>query len=214
MMKTLKIPYLSTLDVLDLSSISFLMEEKAQRDFINVINWKEYPYLPVVVFDIARGNEDLYIRYQVKGNSLKAVTELDNGPVHKDSCVEFFMKKPGDNFYFNFEFNCRGICDASRRYSRTDKNSFSPENYRSIRRYSTVNSGPFPEKLGTYYWELAVAIPFRVMGLDPNHLPEKILGNFYKCADDTAYPHFLSWSPIDLPEPNFHCPEFFGELYF
>ncbi|WP_262895053.1 carbohydrate-binding family 9-like protein, partial [Parabacteroides distasonis] len=26
-------------------------------------------------------------------------------------------------------------------------------------------------------------------------------------------PHFVSWSPIDLPEPNFHCPEFFGEIY-
>ena len=26
-------------------------------------------------------------------------------------------------------------------------------------------------------------------------------------------PHFRKLSPIDLPEPNFHCPEFFrGDL--
>ena len=69
------------------------------------------------------------------------------------------------------------------------------------------------EKLGVYSWELVVAIPFRLMGLDPDNLPEKIMGNFYKCADDTEFPHFVSWSPIDLPSPNFHCPEFFGEIY-
>ncbi|MDD2936708.1 MAG: carbohydrate-binding family 9-like protein, partial [Proteiniphilum sp.] len=25
-------------------------------------------------------------------------------------------------------------------------------------------------------------------------------------------PHFISWSPIDLPKPNFHVPQFFGLL--
>lgn len=214
MMKTLKVPYLSTLDVLDLSSIGFLMEEKAHRDFINVVNWKEYPYLPIVAFDIARGDKDLYIRFLVRGNSLKAVVELDNGPVYKDSCLEFFMKKPEDNTYMNFEFNCRGVCDASRRLSRMEKTSLNPDEYTRIRRYSSVGGEPFAEKPGNYSWELVIAIPFELMGLDPQNLPEKIMGNFYKCADETAYPHFLSWSPIELPEPNFHCPEFFGEIYF
>ena len=40
-MKKLKVPYLETLDVLDLSSVGFLME-KAQRESIDVINWEEY----------------------------------------------------------------------------------------------------------------------------------------------------------------------------
>lgn len=213
-MKTLKVPYLSTLDVLDLSSIGFLLEEKAHREFINVVNWKEYPYLPVVTFDIARGKNDLYIRYLVRGNSLKAVVEYDNGPVHKDSCVEFFMKKPGDDIYMNFEFNCRGVCDAARRLSKMEKSSLTSGEYARIRRHSSIGSEPFSEKLGTYSWELIVAIPFELMGLNPQNLPEKITGNFYKCADETAYPHFLSWSPINLPEPNFHCPQFFGEIYF
>ena len=52
-MKKLKVPYLETLDVLDLSSVGFLME-KAQRESIEVINWVEYPYKPIVAFDIAR----------------------------------------------------------------------------------------------------------------------------------------------------------------
>jgi hypothetical protein len=38
------------------------------------------------------------------------------------------------------------------------------------------------------------------------------MANFYKCGDETPEPHFLSWNPIDLPKPNFHVPQFFGQL--
>jgi len=72
----------------------------------------------------------------------------------------------------------------------------------------------FDEQRGVFSWELVVAIPLELMGLDPANLPEKILANFHKCADDTNAPHFLSWNPIDTPAPDFHRPEFFGELYF
>ncbi|MBP7485907.1 MAG: hypothetical protein KA789_00525, partial [Parabacteroides sp.] len=94
-MKSIKIPYLKTLDVLDLTSIGFLMEDKAHRESIDTVNWDEYPYKPIVTFDIARGDKDLYIRYFVKGNSLRAVHAADDSPVHQDSCVEFFMQVPG-----------------------------------------------------------------------------------------------------------------------
>ena len=50
-MKRIKVPYLKTLDVLDLTSIGFLMEEKAHRESIDVINWDAYPYKPIVAFD-------------------------------------------------------------------------------------------------------------------------------------------------------------------
>ena len=212
-MKKLKVPYLVTLDVLDLSSAGYLLESKAQREYIDVINWEEYPYKPIVAFDIARTDENLYIRYFVKGNSLKAVHSSDGSPVYTDSCVEFFMKTVDDHNYMNFEFNCIGTCDAARRQSRDIKRSLNTDEYTSIRRYSSIENKPFSEKTGVFSWELVVSIPFRLMGLDPENLPEKILGNFYKCADDTEYPHFVSWNPIDLPSPDFHRPEFFGEIY-
>lgn len=213
-MKKLKIPYLTTLDVLDLSSVGFLLENKARREYINVVNWDTYPYKPIAVVDVARSDANLYLRYFVKGNSLKAIYDTDNSPVHKDSCVEFFMKKVEDDYYMNFEFNCIGTCDAARRESRDIKQSLSQEEYQTIRRYSARNAHPFDEKMGVFSWELVVAIPLELMGIDSANLPEKILGNFFKCADATVAPHFLSWSPIDTPEPDFHRPEFFGELYF
>ena len=38
--------------------------------------------------------------------------------------------------------------------------------------------------------------------------------NFYKCGDQTLHPHWLTWSPVAFPKPQFHLPEFFGELVF
>ena len=32
----------------------------------------------------------------------------------------------------------------------------------------------------------------------------------FKCGDETAHPHFGSWSPIVWPEPQFHLSQFFG----
>ena len=123
------------------------------------------------------------------------------------------MKKEGDSHYMNFEFNCIGTCDAARRTSRDIKTSLSQEEYKSIIRLPSVRRRAFEEIKGIHTWNLIVVIPLKLMGLDPSNLPEKILGNFYKCADETMNPHFVSWSSIDLPEPNFHCPEFFGEIY-
>ena len=38
--------------------------------------------------------------------------------------------------------------------------------------------------------------------------------NFYKCGDQLPVPHFVAWNNIQSAEPNFHLPEFFGEIYF
>ena len=38
--------------------------------------------------------------------------------------------------------------------------------------------------------------------------------NFYKCGNKTPHKHYLSWAPIDLDSPNFHCPEYFGVIQF
>ena len=65
---------------------------------------------------------------------------------------------------------------------------------------------------GIWNWRVTVVIPFSLIGVDPENLPERLRANFYKCGDETAHPHFLSWSPIGTPSPDFHRPEFFGEL--
>jgi len=213
-MKRLGIPYLPALDVLDISSAGLLMEHKAHRGYIDVINWKDYLYKPIAAFDVARSKVELYIRYFVRGYSLRAVYEADGSPVERDSCVECYIQKPEGTSYMAFAFNCIGACAGAEHYARDIKTPLSAAHYARIRRYSTTEPRTFDEKKGIYSWEVVVAIPLRLLSLTPECLPKKILGNFSKRADATAYPHYISWNPIDTPSPDFHCPEFFGELYF
>jgi hypothetical protein len=214
-MKQVTVPFLPSLDGRDLSEARALMELHAVRESIDVLNWPaQFPYKPIVAFDIARGREELYLHYFVRGMSLRALSDHDGHFVHEDSCVEFFMRQADEMSYINFEFNCIGTCYAARHLSRQDNTPLTTDEFRSLRRYTTLQSEAFAERKGLYAWELLVAIPFRVMGIDPQRLPAMIRGNFYKCADKTEHPHYVTWNPIDLPHPNYHCPEFFGEIHF
>jgi hypothetical protein len=146
---------------------------------------------------------------------LKATFSNDQEPVYQDSCVEFFCMPVGADRYTNFEFNCIGTCSASSRKSRhEDVVPFSPIEMQTIKRYPSIGRRAFNEMEGMFEWELTVKIPFELIGIDSTNLPEKILGNFYKCADETDSMHFVTWSPVHTEKPDFHCPEYFGELYF
>jgi len=146
---------------------------------------------------------------------LKAVYSTDQSPVHEDSCVEFFCRLPENDFYTNFEFNCIGTCSASKRRARkTEVVPFNVSEMQTIKRFPSIGTKSFNELQGIFEWELTVEIPFKLIGIDPLNLPEKLWANFYKCADATDSPHYVSWNPVKTEKPDFHQPEFFGELYF
>ena len=67
-------------------------------------------------------------------------------------------------------------------------------------------------------WELNYAIPAAFLRrFFPEFRAESgamICGNFYKCGDETVQPHYYSWNPVELVDPDFHRSEFFGKLYF
>ena len=182
---------------------------------IDKVNWpEEWPEKPEVTLDVENNREWLFLRWHVKGEQLRAVTTEDQGPVWEDSCVEFFCQVPGDKHYMNFECNCIGAMVASRRLGRDeDVQPLSKEDMRTIKRNCSFPREVIEERDGLWSWEVELGIPLRlIFGEKEIAFPQKLKANFYKCADKTKKPHFLSWQPIDLPKPNFHCPEFFGEI--
>lgn len=215
MKKKVTVPFILSLDDLNLEEVNDVLEGIAPMQSVEHVNWpKEFSYAPITEFYLGRSNQYLYISYSVHGNCLLAENYKNNSSVWEDSCVEFFAQVPGTPGYFNFEFNCIGTCLAAHRESRESATHFTDEQIGRIRRYASAGTKPFRELQGMFHWFLTVAVPFDLLGLDGENLPEKINANFYKCADASSLPHYLSWSPIRLPAPNFHCPEFFGELYF
>ena len=211
----LTIPFYPQLDEMLLEDASNFLEQEETKHHIGCRNWAEkFPYHPLTAFTIAYSNKYIYVDFYVRGNYLKAVNYTNNSPVAEDSCVEFFLQVPGSKEYWNFEFNCIGTVNASHRETRENPTRLNDNEISQIKRYASCGTRPFEEMEGIFSWNLIIAIPFSLIGLKENELPEKILGNFYKCGSKTSNPHLLSWSPIVYPKPDFHRPEFFGELFF
>ena len=177
---------------------------------LECVNWAEYPYTPQVSFHIAHSDKALAIFFKVKESHVRAVSLEANDPVWEDSCVEIFLANPCGEGYFNFETNCIGTSLAAKRRSKTDADMFGPELMDKIRTVGSLPHEAIDSKGEGQEWTMLKIIPFTMLGLDK--APASLKGNFYKCGDCCERMHFLSWSPIDLPTPNFHCPEFFGEI--
>lgn len=199
-----------------LNSLSEYLEQRVDPQWINVINWKVYPYRPKVRFRIAHNNRELFIQYEVKEKYIKAERTAINEMVCGDSCVEFFVSPRKDGIYYNFEFNPIGTCLVGRGHGRDDSQLLSPDLIRQIRTHGSRGDKPFTEQEGDHTWKLLVVIPTSIIGMGENDTlsGKTFRANFYKCGDELSRMHYLSWNPIDTPEPDFHRPEYFGHIDF
>lgn len=215
-MKILKINYFPKLENANIKEVADLFEQNNTFEYIDMLNWPtQFPYKPDSRFKIARSMGSLFLHFKIVERDISALYNTDHDPVWKDSCVEFFCQLPDQKSYFNFEFNCIGTCLATKRDSRTENIiTLTREQMGCIKRYASLGNTSFEPKKGIYEWKLTIEIPLFLIGVVPGKLPEEIKANFYKCADESTSPHYLSWSLISTPEPDFHCPEYFGKLVF
>lgn len=208
-MKTLRIPLLASLEETDLDTA---LELEGTRFSVDQCNWPDkFPYAPFCCGRMARTEDALVVDFRVSGLDLRVQNLEDGGRSWEDSCCELFLQRPGAAEYVNFEVNAAGKMTAARGTGRGDRKSLTPEEFGQIVRMASIE-GPQDYAGGVWTWRVILMIPFELIGLDPDDLPESLRGNIYKCGDLTAHPHFLSWAPIGTPEPDFHRPEYFGEF--
>lgn len=177
---------------------------------IACVNWPDYPYSPKVSVRVAHSDESLAVMFEVEEDHVRAVTTEDNGPVWEDSCVEVFVGDPVGEGYYNFEINCIGTLLAAHRHSRHDAVHFDAERLSRVRRITSLSHATIDSSAAGQRWWLVEVIPFELLGLQ--EAPQRLRANFYKCGDRCERPHFLSWSPIKAEKPDFHRPEYFGEV--
>ena len=177
---------------------------------INNVNWPEYPYAPVIDFHIAHSDKALAVMFKVTEDHVKAVSMKDNGPVWEDSCVEFFAKMADGQKYVNIEMNCTGTILVGERLSKADARHLSEAEIATIRHFTSLPHEPIDSKEEGQSWWAIEVIPYEIFGYSQK--PKSLRANLYKCGDKCDQPHYLSWSPIPFPAPNFHCPEYFGEI--
>lgn len=179
-------------------------------EFNNIVNspWKEeFPYSPIVSFQILHSSQFIALHYVVEEEFVRAQAIRPNESVWEDSCVEFFVSLDNKKTYYNFEFNVLGTGLIG--YGSSVK---SERNRLSAGQIETVNTLTFVKKQnGSKAWEIFLLIPKDLISLGDEG-NKVIHANFYKCGDALPNPHFIAWSNIDNPKPNFHLPQFFGEL--
>ena len=180
---------------------------------IDSVNWETYPYCPEVSFRIAHNGEAIFLNYKVNESDIKAVCDRDNGKVWEDSCVEFFISFT-ESSYYNIECNCIGKLLIGKGADKRGRTPLPDALLRQVDRWSSLGALPLENRSGD--WEISLIIPKAIFYPEITHSLDKVIakGNFYKCGDNLRTPHFLSWNPIQNETPNFHLPEFFGELRF
>lgn len=214
--KSITLPRIDSLDTLTTADdIIACLDDKGVRGQIASVGWPDaFPYRPMASFAAAYSARAIYVDFLVRCNYLRAECYTDGGPVSSDSCVEIFLEPHPGGEYWNFEFNCIGTANCSHRLTRPNPTRLTADELTRIRRYPSCGQRPFRELEGLFTWNLLTVIPLDLMGLDADNLPDKIRGNLYKCASATSEPHYLSWNPIFTDRPDFHRPEFFGDIYF
>jgi hypothetical protein len=206
-MANLKFPYLKDLKSDNSQTIVRELTASGAKFSIDKINWIEYPYKPELAIYAGYNDKYLWLHFKVKEDYIRAEGKKDQDTVYQDACVEFFIQL-GDS-YRNFEFNCIGVCLSAIGPDRHSRTRLDAENLSRVIRYPSLNPKDPPAEGSKCDWSLTVGIPLDLIGLEQG---SKFRCNFYKCGDKTKIPHYVSWAPINIPAPDFHRPEYFGEI--
>ena len=213
-MNTATVPFLKGINPHTAADELLASMEALEAIPLKEVSWVDFPYCPSVHFKIAHTAVGILLLYDVEEKHVQATYRHTNDPVYKDSCVEFFLSFDGVNYY-NLEFNCLGTGLIGYGPAvKSVRKRLAVETIEQVKTYSCIS--PDPLENGDRAWRLLLHIPlsvFEAHAID-SLSGMKCAGNFYKCGDDLPDPHYVAWSRIDNPTPNFHLPPYFGTLVF
>ena len=159
----------------------------------------------------------LYVLYQVRDRYVRGGLKKDQSMVCLDSCMEFFVQPDRNGPYYNFECNCIGtllLYEIRKQDGRLNMKRVPQEELNRIERFSTLPRTLSGELEKPVIWRLGLRIPldfFVRKGCLSLPLSGQVwYGNFYKCADWTSHPCWLTWKKTS----GFHVPDEFGTLIF
>ncbi len=180
--------------------------------------WNENGYKPLTQVKMFYTDTHFHLNFKSFENNIRATFLKSNDPVCQDSCVEFFfnpMPQSNDK-YFNFEINPLGTILLGLGEERNNRKPIQEADRKLFDIKTSIETEVKQDRLYNIAWNITYSIPFTFIecyiGKTNYASGSKILGNFYKCGNDTLFPHHGCWNPIQTPAPDFHRPEYFGEI--
>ena len=188
---------------------------------INNYMGKEPEHKPDTQAKLLYDENFLYVIFKVEDNCVLATAEKFQDSVCQDSCVEFFFTPSQDikTGYFNIETNCGGTVLFRHQLARgVARNPVTQEDFSKMEIFHSEDKIINPERNVPTTWIVEYKLPFGFLSkytqVDKPKAGLKWRANFYKCADATTKPHWLTWSILNKAKPDFHVPDFFGTLEF
>lgn len=167
-------------------------------------------------------DQAIYVIFRVEDRYVRAVARKHQDPVCRDSCAEFFFTPGTDTAagYFNLEMNCGGTMLFN--FQVVPRQNSIPIAAADLQRIDVAHTQPQtvePEVEAPTTWTVEYRIPVDILAKYYPGVKKPAAGvswraNFYKCGDKTSHPHWLTWSFVDRPQPDFHVPEWFGTISF
>ena len=180
-------------------------------------------FKPQVEAKMMYDNKNVYVIFRVKDRYVHSVVQEYNGNVSGDACVEFFFA-PDSHFperYFNLEINAGGtplLFYILPPYPKASYTRLDPEDIKQIEIAHSLPQVVDPEIKDSITWTLEYRIPLSLLEKfsDVTRPAPGVAwkANFYKTASHSTNPHWITWSVVNNPKPNFHLPQFFGTLEF
>jgi len=171
--------------------------------------WDINGYRPHVEYELSMDDIGFVMRMTVYEREPRRMETEHQRDIYMDSCVEWFVNFAPElcDRYFNFEVNANGAMHVAFRKDRYEGTMLTEEDIRKLNIHAEINEEQ---------WEVQYSVPFALIR---KYIPQyrykkgmRIRTNFYKCGDATAFPHFGIWREYPLDKPDFHRPEYFGEL--
>jgi len=196
-------------------------------------DWKNIPALDIKLYmgdkpehqpktqaKLLYDDQAIYVIFRVEDRYVRAVTKETHGAVWEDSCVEFFFTtdKTVEAGYFNLEMNCGGTFLLHRNTKEQHARKLELADCQQIQVAHTLPKIIDPEITEPTTWCVEYRLPLAVLekycSVTKPAPGVTWRANFYKCADQTSHPHWLTWNNVDQPAPNFHLSQYFGQIKF
>ena len=194
---------------MSVSVIKKVAIDEADKFVLTHKQWGTDAYNVPVYAQIAYDDTGFIVKFTVEEADPRRTKTQHLEHVHKDSCVEFFVNftPEATNKYINFEVNANGVMNAGFRSGRKDAVPL------EIHEMDAMHITPCIE---ADHWTVTYQIGYDFI---KKYFPtfdidrcDYVLGNLYKCGDETEMEHYVAYFPLRLKRPNFHNPRFFRKI--
>ncbi len=181
--------------------------DSAEKAYINDVPWGS-EYTPISYFQgVFVENEGFLFKLTALEKNPTVTMEGFSPAVCMDSCLEMFLNFDPENTdtYINFEMNPKGAYLYGVGYDRYGRKFLEADVMPTVEGNISEDS-----------WSVTLFVPLAsieaVYGKTEFTPGKKLKGNAFKCGGNAPVPHYITWSPVQRTERDFHKPDCFGTL--